>query len=202
MAKRARRNGQKKGRRRSAPPPPSFMEQNWRTLAVVAVVIFIVGIGAYAFMTIPPGDNGNGDNNPSTKEKAPTFSVTTIDGEPVSTDQLRGKVVVLDLMATWCEPCGIQMEALNQIRAQYPESRVVILSVDIDNSETDQQLRQFKEEHVANWRFAFDTDDLGTKYDASQIPRLAIIDQEGRLQWTHTGVATVENLRDHIDPLL
>jgi peroxiredoxin len=177
------------------------MEQNWRILAILALVLVIVAIGAYAYVAIPPDDDGNGDT-PPTKEKAPGFSVMTIDDEPVALDQLRGKIVVLDLMATWCQPCSLQMEALNQIRGQYPESRVVILSVDVDTDETEQQIRQFKEQHVANWRFASDSDNLGTKYDASSIPTIAIIDQDGMLHWRHTGVATVEDLRNQIDPLL
>ena len=94
------------------------------------------------------------------------------------------------------------MEHLNQIRASYPESRVVILSIGVDTKETDAQLRQFKEQHYANWRFAGDTDDVGTKYDASSIPTLAIIDQHGNLDYRHSGVVTADDLRAKIDPLL
>ncbi len=199
MAKRARRNGKKDGRRRRAPPPPTFMEQNWRLLAITIVVFMMVAVGAYAVYIAPDDDGGN---NPPPTEKAPEFQVTTIDGEPIALDQFRGKVVILDLMATWCEPCSLQMDELNQIRASYPESRVVILSVGVDTKETDQQLRQFKEQHYANWRFASDSDDVGTKYDASNIPTLAIIDQDGNLEWRHAGVTTADDLRAKIDPLM
>nr|NIP34537.1 redoxin domain-containing protein [Thermoplasmata archaeon]NIS19580.1 redoxin domain-containing protein [Thermoplasmata archaeon]NIT76735.1 redoxin domain-containing protein [Thermoplasmata archaeon]NIU48693.1 redoxin domain-containing protein [Thermoplasmata archaeon]NIV78351.1 redoxin domain-containing protein [Thermoplasmata archaeon] len=168
MAKRARQKGKRNGRRRAAPPPPTFLEQNWRMIAIVFVVFLIVAVSAYAITTSPEPDedDGNGDNNPPPREPASNFQLTTIDGEPIALDQFRGKVVVLDLMATWCGPCKTQMEHLNLLRAEYPESQVVILSIGVDTSESDQQLREFKEQNFANWRFARDTDGVGQEYDA------------------------------------
>ena len=205
MAKRARRNGNGNGRRRAPSPPPSVLGPNWRTLAIVVLAFLVISVSVYAVMTRPAdkdGDDDGDDDKGPAPDKAPTFSLQTIDGEAFSLDQFRGKVVVLDLMATWCNPCAIQMDELNQLRAKYSENQVVILSIDVDTQETTQQLREFKEEHVANWRFAFDTDGVGNKYGASSIPTLAIIDQDGRLQWKHSGVTTFEDLKDRIEPLL
>jgi peroxiredoxin len=182
---------------------------NWRTLAIVIVVFLVVAVSVYAITTRPgdKDDDGNGDgngngNDPPPTNEAPRFSLTTVDGEPISLDQFRGHVVVLDLMATWCNPCAIQMEDLNQLRAAYPEREVVILSVGVDTSESDQLLRDFRDQHYASWRFARDTDDVGTKYDAQSIPTLAIIDKDGNQVWRHSGVTSFDDLRDKIDPLL
>ena len=211
MAKRARKKGRSDGRRRAPPPPPRLLGPEWRTLAIAIVVFLIVAISAFAVLTgsFDDDDNGggNGDNgtnggNGSGTEAAPNFVVSTIDGEPVALDQFRGKVVVLDLMATWCTPCSRQMDDLNLIQAEYPRSKVVILSIGVDASETDQQLRDFRDQHYADWRFARDTDDVGTKYDAQSIPTLAIIDKRGNLEWTHSGATTFEDLKARIDPLL
>ncbi|UCC94142.1 MAG: TlpA family protein disulfide reductase [Thermoplasmata archaeon] len=204
MAKRARNRGKKKnGRRRPAPPPPTFMEQHWRTMAIVVVVFAIVAIAAYA-VTTNPSDDGNGDGNgpPPTNEAAPNFLITSIDGEPIALDQFRGKVVVLDLMATWCGPCVTQMDHLNQLRAHYPESQVVILSIGVDTKESNQQLREFRDNNHANWRFARDIDGVGQKYDASNIPTMVVVDKEGLIASRDVGVTSFEDLKEVIDPLL
>ncbi len=173
------------------------MDPNWRSLAIIVLVFLVISVLVYAVMTRP--DDGN--NGPA-PDKAPTFSLVTIDGEAISLDQFKGKVVVLDLMATWCGPCATQMDELNQLRAKYSESQVVIISIDVDTQETTQQLREFKEDHVANWRFARDTDGVSSKYGASNIPTLAVIDKDGGLQWKEAGLTTFEDLKDKIEPLL
>jgi peroxiredoxin len=188
--------------RRAPPPPPSVLGPNWRTLAIAIVVFLVIAISVYAYTTMDKDEgNGNGDNPPDL-ERAPEFQVTTVDGEPIALDMFAGKVVVLDLMATWCNPCAIQMDELNDLRARYPERQVVILSIGVDTQESDQQLRDFRDDHYADWRFARDTDSIGDNYDAQSIPKLAIIDQEGWLVWQHSGVTSYDDLVEKIDPLL
>ena len=205
MAKRTGRKRQKNGRRHPPPPPSSFLEQNWRMMAIVIVVFLIVAVSAYALNTVSPDDgtNGNGNGNgPPTVDKAPEFQVVTIDGESIALDQFRGQVVILDLMATWCGPCVTQMEYLNQVRAAYTESEVVLLSIGVDTKETGQQLRTFRDENHANWRFARDTDGVGQKYGATNIPTLVIVDKDGMMVWKDAGVTPFEDLEKRIDPLL
>ncbi len=203
MAKRARnpKDGSKRKRRSSPPPPPDFWAMNGRKVIGAIFVIAIVIAAAYVVVNYEPeGDNGPG--TPGDREPAPTFSVTDIDGIRIDLEAYRGRVVVLDLFATWCGPCVTQMEELNQLQVHYPPSQLVIISIDVDTSETTQQIRTFRDDHNANWAFASDTDNVGTKYDAGSIPTLAIIDQDGDLVWRHAGVASFGQLQGLIDPLL
>ncbi len=200
MSKRARngKNGSRSRRRSSPAPPPSFWAANQRTM-IGAVFIIVIMIAAAYIVTNQSDDDvpvtGNG-------ELAPGFSITSIDGAPVELDAYRGKVVVLDLFATWCGPCRTQMGELNQLRAYYPKSQVVILSVDVDPKETIKQIRDFRDEYNADWTFSTDTDGLGQKYDASSIPTMAVIDQDGNMVFRHAGVTTLAQLQALIDPLL
>jgi peroxiredoxin len=204
MAKRTRRNGVRKGRRRTPAPPPSALGPNWRTLAIVLLLFLVVSVSVYAVMTRPADKDNNDDEDVKlpAADKAPSFTLQTIDGEAISLDDFKGKVVVLDMMATWCNPCVMQMEELNQLRATYSESKVVILSIDIDTKESAQQLQTFKEDNNAHWRFARDTDGVGDKYGVTNIPALVIIDKDGRLQWQDAGVTSYEDLKGRIEPLL
>lgn len=195
---RNKKNGSRRRRRSSPAPPPSFWAAHQRT--VIGVVFIIVIMIAVAYVVA----NQNGDDIPETenKEPAPDFSISSIDGAPVELAAYRGKVVVLDLFATWCGPCRTQMGELNQIRAYYPKSEVVILSVDVDPKETTQEIRNFRDEYNADWSFSSDTDNLGQKYDASSIPTMVVIDQDGNMVFRHAGVTTFSELQDIINPLL
>ena len=195
---RNKKNGSRRRRRSSPAPPPSFWAAHQRTVIGVVFIIVIMIAAAYVVA------NQNGDDIPDTgnKEPAPDFSILSIDGAPVELAAYRGKVVVLDLFATWCGPCRTQMGELNQLRAYYPKSEVVILSVDVDQKETTQEIRNFRDEYNADWSFSSDTDNLGQKYDASSIPTMAVIDQDGNMVFRHAGVTTFSELQDIIDPLL
>jgi peroxiredoxin len=179
-------------------PPPSFWAANQRT--IIGVVFIIALMLAVAYVVT----NQSVDDVPETgnKDPAPDFSISSIDGAPVELDAYRGKVVVLDLFATWCGPCRTQMGELNKLRAYYPKSEVVILSVDVDPKETTQQIRDFRDEYNADWTFSTDTDGLGQKYDASSIPTMAVIDQDGNMVFRHAGVTTLSQLQEIIDPLV
>jgi thiol-disulfide isomerase/thioredoxin len=207
----AKRSGKKKGsaRKRSRAPPPklSFFDLYGRTVAYVVVfVVIIVAIALAVSLRVDDeidGDgNGNGPDDNTNYQPAPNFQVISVEGDPVALEMYRGKVVVLDLFATWCGPCRTQMEELNKLRAAYPEEQVVILSIDVDTDETEQMIRDFRDQYNADWTFALDTDDLGGKYQASSIPTMAIITKDGKLAWRHAGVTTVSELKDRIDPLL
>ncbi len=200
MSKRSRnkKNGSGRRRRSSRAPPPSFWAANQRTVIGVAFIVVIMIAVAYVVA------NQNGDDPPETgnKEPAPDFSISSIDGEPVRLDAYRGRVVVLDLFATWCGPCRTQMGELNQLRAYYGRSEVEILSVDVDPKETTQQIRDFRDEFKADWTFSSDTDGLSQKYDASSIPTMVVIDQDGNMVFRHAGVTTFSELQTIIEPLL
>ena len=201
MAKRARskKSGSRASPRSRAPsPPPSLFSVYWRPIVTVVVLVAFAALLAWAISQTGPDEDGNGNG----KELAPTYSLQDIDGHIFSSEVFKGRVVVLDLFATWCGPCAVQMEQLNRLRAHYPENVIVIVSVDVDPRETTQDVRAFKEEHGGTWYFARDTDNLNGKYDASNIPTMAVIDQEGYLVWRHQGTVSFEELRDIIQPLL
>jgi peroxiredoxin len=174
---------------------------------VTVIVIALIGVVAYAVISNrapggAPGDGGTDGGGTQTGQPAPLFSLTDIDGNAVSLQSLRGKVVVLDLFATWCGPCRTQMGELKQVYARYNASDVVILSIDVDNSETQSQVRAFRSDYGAPWTFCTDTDSVGAKYGAQYIPTLAIIDRAGDLSHLGSGVEQSEDLIARIDPLL
>ncbi|MCA1818912.1 MAG: TlpA family protein disulfide reductase, partial [Halobacteriales archaeon] len=111
----------------------------------------------------------------------------------------RGKVVLVDLMATWCGPCNKAMPGLKQIRDDYA-GKVEILSIDVDNTETDSQLLAMRAKYSAEWPFGFDDQqEAQDAFGTGWIPSFGIIDQHGVLLFRHIGEMETGQLRDIID---
>jgi thiol-disulfide isomerase/thioredoxin len=64
----------------------------------------------------------------------PAFTATTLDGAPLSSDALRGKVAVVDFWATWCQPCLKEMPTLRRIQERYGDD-VMLVGVCMDGAE-------------------------------------------------------------------
>ena len=108
-------------------------------------------------------------------------TLESVDGTSFNVSDYRGQVVVLDLMATWCLVCEDEMEELSQLRAERPD--VVIITITVDPTETDEMLSAYKENHNADWLFARDTDNVWLKYRDLYLPTLVFIDPQGRLSF-------------------
>ncbi|MFO8133657.1 MAG: TlpA disulfide reductase family protein [Thermoplasmatota archaeon] len=128
-----------------------------------------------------------------------TYTFTTLSGETRALSDYEGSVVVLDMMATWCQPCQYQMLELRHVRENYSESEVVILSVDIDEKETAQQLQQFKQQFTAygydlDWTFGMDDGNISTAYLGEGIPTICIFSPAGDLSFSHEGIAVYDDI--------
>jgi len=110
---------------------------------------------------------------------APELSLPALTGETVKLADLRGKIVVLDFWATWCEPCRKQMPGLAKLYEQTREQGVVVLGVNDD--ETPEKARDFLKEFGYEWPSLFDgKDKLARKqFKVDAIPTLVLIDREG-----------------------
>jgi cytochrome oxidase Cu insertion factor (SCO1/SenC/PrrC family) len=159
-----------------------------RGLAAVALV-FIAAGGWYLL---------------SPRGGAAGFALTDIDGTRFRLRDHRGKVVLLDFMATSCGPCRRSMPDLLEIRSIFGEE-LVMISISIDPfSDTNERLRSWADAWGADWIHARDTayPPIGQQYEASRIPTLVIIDKKGEISFRHVGLTTAETLMSEISELM
>lgn len=162
---------------------------------IIGVTFFVVLLTAILIFAMLFQSAGKGD-------EAPDFTIEDLDGNTISLKEYRGKVVIIDLMATWCVPCQLEMEHLAEISDKYKNSDVVIMTIDVDKSETAEQLREFKEEFHGTWIFAMDSDGIDVKYGVKGYPTLVIIDKNGGIAYKNVGLVGTETLSEVIDGLL
>ena len=129
--------------------------------------------------------------------EAPSFIFTDIDGNKYNLSDFFGEVIILDFMATWCDPCAKMMENLKEINEKYPE--LTIISIDIDPTENIEELVKFKDEYGADWIFVLDEEGINKKYGVFGIPKTVIINPSGEISYSHVGVVSASKLSDEIE---
>ncbi len=116
-----------------------------------------------------------GDHPGNIGKVAPAFVMS--DGvQTVDLGKLRGKVVVLNLWATWCAPCVEELPSLLAMQKAHPELAVVAVSADQD----DEVYRKFLKQHQVDVLTVRDADQkVNAMYGTVQIPETYIIDRQG-----------------------
>ncbi len=174
----------------------------------VVISLIIATIVIYQVQNSDSGDDGpggsnNGGNGGDPSSNLPLHSYTTIEnvnGGVFSLDQYEGKVIVLDMFATWCGPCADQMVELQELRSVYSENDVVILSVDVDLRETTNEVLNFRSDYPgANWVFGMSNSEFNQFFPASSIPTMYILDKEQNVVETEVGVTSSESLQVKIN---
>jgi cytochrome c biogenesis protein CcmG/thiol:disulfide interchange protein DsbE len=145
--------------------------------------------------------NGNGGGNDGTSINGEDFLFTTLEGTHYQLSDFRGKVVILDLMATWCQPCLYQMVELYKVYENYSRSELEIISLDMDPSESAELLTEYREYFEVEvglelaWLFGMDDGSVWEKYkNGGGIPTICIFNQSGNLTLYHKGLVTFSEI--------
>jgi len=120
---------------------------------------------------------------------APEFALKDVDGREYTLASLRGKPVLLDFWATWCEPCRESMPHVQMLHEQFKDKGLVVLGVDT-NEAADKARKYFKDNKYSFASLLGSGNAIIEKYGAHAIPRLVLIDKDGVIRYAHTGWGT------------
>lgn len=109
------------------------------------------------------------------------FSATDLEGNPISLQHYREKVVLLDFWAVWCGPCIGEMPNMKKVYDAYKDKGFDVIGVSFDNDEA--ELREYLKVCNIPWRQIFDGQGgpLKKQYGIGGIPSPWLIDREGKL---------------------
>ena len=109
---------------------------------------------------------------------APPIKLTTTSGQPITLNNYKGYVLVMDFFATWCIPCKESIPHLNQLRAKYGKQGLQILGVSVDEG-SDSDVKDFIAERRISYPVAIADENTQTEYGLRSIPTVFVINKKG-----------------------
>ena len=175
--------------RKERQPKRSKSWSGSKVLGVVLFATFLLAVGAHVALQ-------NTQPQPNESELPSLYMLYDSDFS-----EFRGKVVVVDCFATWCQPCLQEIPHLAQIYEEYSSNEVIVISVG-SSGDSEIELRQFKEDHSMEWRVARDTVGVFDKYNVQYIPTIVILSQSGAVHFQESKVVDASTLSSEVDTLL
>ncbi|MGE0450562.1 MAG: TlpA disulfide reductase family protein [Vicinamibacterales bacterium] len=123
--------------------------------------------------------------------EVPPFTMTDLDGRTFTSEELRGKVVLVNFWATWCPPCRAEIPDLVKLQDTYRE-KLVVIGVSEDEAPVE-EVRKFAAAQNMNYPVVMVTPELSRIFTGvSALPTTFVIDPDGRIQQRHVGLLNPE----------
>lgn len=157
------------------------------------VVVFLLLLAHSRFrQRHPPG---------SQQSLAPDFVLPIINGGNLQLSAYRGKVVLLDFWATWCEPCREETPHFVELQDKYGHQGLQIIGVSMDDDAA--PVRQFYKQFNVNYPVAMGNAKIGELYGGILgLPIAFLIAPDGRIRARHDGAVKIDTIEAELKELL
>lgn len=139
-------------------------------------------------------------------QKGLEFTYKDIEDKPVSFSDFKGKLVYIDLWATWCGPCKAEIPHMKKMEEDYHGKNIVFVSLSLDKPKDNQKWKDFvKKEQLKGIQIMADKDfdsDVAKNYDVNAIPRFLLFDTKGNIINSNALRPSNPELREQLDKLL
>lgn len=190
-------NRPKKGQAQRVSPKTRFQLVAFILAAVIAAVLYgmvptggksgdtagSVASSAGGFVDLAPYAIGAVENFVAAKEPFDLnpISFTDGDGNELTLDDFKGRVVLLNLWATWCAPCREEMPALDRLEAELGSDDFLVLALSLDRGGIEKPRDFLEEIEIGNLALYHDkTGRMGTQLGAFGLPTTLLIGRDGK----------------------
>jgi thiol-disulfide isomerase/thioredoxin len=117
---------------------------------------------------------------------APELALRDVEGRPHNLAAYRGKVVLINFWATWCEPCRQEMPSIQRLRDRLAGKPFAVLAVNVD--EPDARVRQFLKQTALDLPILMDPNKVATRgWGVRVLPVTFIVGPDGRVRYRFVG---------------
>ncbi|SDH10647.1 Peroxiredoxin [Alteribacillus persepolensis] len=174
------------------------MKQKHITITAVCIALVVIGYIVYSNFASENAGNEEGDT-------AIDFTLPSYNGEDLTLSSYEGNVVIMNMWASWCEPCTDEIPALIDFHHAYRNKGVVVLTINMNSYETDQKdAKQFVEEFNMTQTPAMidEEGDIAEMYSIQYLPTTFIIDRDGTIARKVAGEVDFERLETIVQDYL
>ncbi len=166
----------------------------------MAVIVLVTGALAFAFGSMP-GSTVVGAH-PLVGRPAPDFTLATLDGRQVSLADYRGRPVIVNFWASYCEPCKIEFPLFRTARERHADAGLEILGVIKDDDDLG-AARAFADSQGATWPLLPDAGGRTVDaYRTAAVPLTFYVDRAGIVRAVSYGPPPSGVLDDHLAKIL
>jgi peroxiredoxin len=138
----------------------------------------------------------------SERRDAPDFTLKDADGKTVHLSEYRGKVVLLDFWATWCDPCRLEIPWFIDLQRKNKDRGFEVLGVSMDD-EGWEVVKPFMKSVGMNYRVVIGNDETTQVYGGvDSLPSTFLIDRQGKIAAIHIGLTSRKVFEDGVEELL
>ena len=134
------------------------------------------------------------------------FNYENYNGGMTSLKDLRGKLIYIDVWATWCGPCLIEMPDLSKLIKEYSGKNIEFVSISIDSKNNYDKWRKMVKEKDIGGIHLYDAEGLNSDFmkafSVGLIPRFMMIDEQGKIITGTAPRPSSDNVRNFIDSYL
>jgi thiol-disulfide isomerase/thioredoxin len=170
-------------------------------LIIVAMVVSLMLVFGFHMARRSAGDTTSGPNDLKGKP-APEFALQTLDGKSLRLSDFRGKAVLLNFWATWCQPCKIEMPWFVELQKQYAPQGLQVLGVAMDDA-SPEDIGKFAKDLGVDYPILLGKEAVGDAYGGLPfLPATFYIGRDGKVVDKVFGLKGKDEIEDNIKKAL
>ena len=189
-------------------PPPQSSASKLLSVGILIAAVALIGVwirkDATKSQLSPTGGDAKSGKPVEVKlgAPAPNLILKDLQGKTVKLADLKGKVVIVDFWATWCQPCTIMIPWFIEFQKRYGDQGLAIVGVAMDD-EGLEAVKPYVEKAKMNYTVLIGNEETADAWGGIfGLPTSFVIDRQGRIQARHVGLISRDTFEQDIRSLL